>query len=58
MGVGILGSVRFGLFEGAKKRIAESKNIPVSQLTLANKSAAALFAGFFNSFILVRYKLN
>ena len=58
MGVGILGSVRFGLFEGGKKRIAEQKGVHLSKLDLADKSAAALFAGFFNSFILVRLPNN
>ena len=58
MGVGLLGSIRFGLFEGAKKRICEMKNIHPSQLDLQSKSMAALFAGFFNSFVLVLFRYD
>jgi hypothetical protein len=53
IGVGILGSMRFGLFEYAKKQICLYKGVHPSELDLISKSAAAFYAGFFNSFLLV-----
>lgn len=53
MGVGILGSARFGFYEFAQRHLSEFKKVHASQLSVVEKAGCGLFAGFFNSFLLV-----
>ena len=53
MGVGLLGSARFGFYEFGQKKMSDIKSIPVTQLSLFDKTLCGLFAGFLNSFQLV-----
>lgn len=52
MGVGLLGSVRFGAYEAAKKRMAEAQGNTVSNLARFDKTLCAFGAGLVNSFLL------
>jgi hypothetical protein len=58
MGQGILGSIRFGVFENMKNRIAQSKGIVVSQISWSEKAFSALAAGVVTSFFLVIFPSN
>jgi hypothetical protein len=53
IGVGILGSVRFGLFENFKNELAKSQGIPTYQLSIASRSLCAFATGVINSFLMV-----
>lgn len=55
IGVGILGSVRFGLYENFKSNLAGwkgSNGVPAT-LTLEDKTLAAFAAGIFSSLLVV-----
>ena len=56
MGVGMLGSGRFGFFEYGQKNLARLKGKDVTQLTVSDKTLCSLFSGVLNSFQLVKYK--
>lgn len=53
IGVGILGSVRFGLFENTKKIMGEWRGVPASQLQLIDMSLCAFVTGLLNSLLVV-----
>jgi hypothetical protein len=55
IGVGFLGSVRFGLYENFKKKVAafKGKEGDPSALTLGDKAFAAFIAGIFSSLLVV-----
>lgn len=53
IGVGILGSVRFGLFENFKNSLAKREGIPTMDLSIASRSLCAFGTGLFNSFLMV-----
>ena len=54
MGVGLMGSMRFGLYENFKSKMAQIKGLSnAGQLERADKSLCALFAGVFVSFLVV-----
>ena len=54
IGVGILGSVRFGLFENFKNSLASSQGKNVFDLTISERALCAFGTGFFNSFLMVK----
>lgn len=54
MGVGILGAVRFGLYENFKNSLASSKGIAAFDLSIADRSLCAFATGFLNSFLMVK----
>ena len=54
MGVGLLGSARFGFFEYGQKQLARMKSKEVTQLTVFDRTLCGLFAGTLNSFQLVQ----
>lgn len=55
VGVGIMGSMRFGLYENFKKILADKNGLKsVGELTTAQKSFCAFLAGCINSLILVK----
>lgn len=54
MGVGILGAVRFGLYENFKNSMASNRGITAFDLTIAERSLCAFATGFFNSFLMVK----
>ena len=53
MGQGILGSVRFGVFENCKSHVAEFQGIEKGSLDLTSKAFCAGIAGIATSFFLV-----
>ena len=50
----MLGSVRFGLFEFSKKQMAAAQGTSPGSLSLQAKGLCALFAGFWDSFLVVK----
>ena len=54
IGVGILGSVRFGLFENFKNTLAQSQGIPTFDLSLGSRALCAFGTGLINSFLVVK----
>jgi hypothetical protein len=53
IGVGILGSVRFGLFENFKNSLAQYQGIATINLSMPSRSLCAFVTGFLVSFLMV-----
>jgi hypothetical protein len=53
IGVGILGSARFGLFENFKNSLAQYQGIAPIDLSIPSRSLCAFCTGFIVSFLMV-----